>query len=252
MATVAEGELRVVNPATLELVGTVPATAPESVQEVVAESRLAQERWGRTTHAERRELLVAVAELLLDRTEEIVDTIVSETAKPRVEAYTSDLFPALDLLVWHASNAERVLAPEPVRYRQLHLRHKRGWLLYEPLGVVAVISPWNLPFAIPLTQAAAAIAAGNSVVVKPSELTPLSGEWVERAFVEAGAPAGLVRVVQGDGRIGEALVRSRGLGKVIFTRSAPAGRVVAATARADPVPVVLELRGQDPMVLLRR
>src|SRR4051812_22196255 len=107
MTTVAEGELRVVNPATLEVVATVPTTRREAVQELVAEARLAQEPWGRTSLDERRELLIAVAELLLDRADEIADVVVSETAKPRVEAYTSDLFPALDTLVWLASNARR-------------------------------------------------------------------------------------------------------------------------------------------------
>jgi succinate-semialdehyde dehydrogenase/glutarate-semialdehyde dehydrogenase len=250
MATVAERELRVVNPASLEVVATVPATAPESVQEVVAEARLAQEAWARTSHAERGELLAAVSELVLDHADEIADTVVAETAKPRVEAYTSDLFPAVDTVVWLASAARHTLAPEPVRYSQLLLRHKRAWFVYEPLGVIGVVAPWNLPFAIPFTQAAAAVVAGNAVVLKPSELTPLSGAWIERLFAQAGAPPGLVRVVQGDGAVGDALVRARGIAKVLFTGSADVGRRVAAAAGANLVPVVLELGGKDPMLVL--
>ena len=250
MATVAERELRVVNPASLEVVATVPTTRPESVQEVVAEARLAQETWARTSRSERSELLAAVAELVLDHADAIADAVVAETAKPRVEAYSSDLFPAVDSLVWLASTAGGVLAPEPVRYSQPALRHKRAWFVYEPLGVVGVVAPWNLPFAIPLTQAAAAVAAGNAVVLKPSELTPLSGARIEQLFVEAGAPPGLVRVVQGDAAVGEALVRARGIAKVLFTGSAEVGRRVAATAGASLVPVVLELGGKDPMLVL--
>src|SRR4051795_2060709 len=250
MAVAASRELRVVNPATLELVGMVPATEPAHVQEVVVEARLAQERFAEATLRDRRDLLLRVADLALERRDEIAATVMAETAKPRTEAYTTELFPALDALVFLAANLEKLLALERVRHPQLHLRHKRAQLVYEPLGVVGVIAPWNFPFAIPFTQAAFAVAAGNAVVVKPSELTPLSGALVERLFADAGAPAGLVRIAQGDGSVGEALVKARGLGKLLFTGSADVGRIVAAEAGARLVPVTLELGGKDPMLVL--
>jgi succinate-semialdehyde dehydrogenase/glutarate-semialdehyde dehydrogenase len=250
MAVAASRELRVVNPASLELVATVRATDPAAVQELVTEARLAQERWAEATLGDRRGLLVAVSELVLGRLDEIADTVVAETGKPRTEAYTTELFPALDALVWLARNAPKLLAPESVRSPQLHLRHKRGRLEYDALGAVAVIAPWNFPFAIPFTQTAFAVAAGNAVVLKPSELTPLSGALVAALFADAGAPAGLVRVAQGDAAVGEALVRARGLGKVLFTGSAEVGRLVAAEAGARLVPVTLELGGKDPMLVL--
>jgi acyl-CoA reductase-like NAD-dependent aldehyde dehydrogenase len=250
MAVAAEGELRVVNPATLEVVGSVPTVGPESVQELVAEARLAQERFGQVPLAERRALLVRVAELVLDRADEIADVIVAETAKPRVEAFTTELFTALDALTWLARNMPKLLAPERVGYPQLQLRHKRAQIHYEPIGVVGVIAPWNFPFAIPFTQVAYAVAAGNAVVLKPSELTPLSGALVEQLFVDAGAPSSLVRVAQGAGDVGAALVRAHGLGKVLFTGSAEVGRIVAAAAGERLVPVTLELGGKDPMVVL--
>src|SRR5438309_1248667 len=100
MAVAASGELRVVNPATLELVGTVAASDPAAVQELVSEAKLAQEAWGEAPLAEHRALLVRVAEDVLQRADEIADTVVSETAKPRVEAFTTELYPALDALVW--------------------------------------------------------------------------------------------------------------------------------------------------------
>ena len=202
-------ELRPVNPATLEPVGTVPVSTPEEVAEAVADARLTAARWAQSSFAERRALLGAVAAAVLDHADEIAATVTAETGKPLVESYTAELFVALDNLVWAASSVGRVLRPERVRYPQPHLRHKRGWLLYEPLGVVGVISPWNFPFGIPFTQAAFAVAAGNAAVVKPSELTPLSGAWAERLF-----PNGLVRVVQGGGKVGEALVRAPGTAKV--------------------------------------
>ncbi|MDQ2910659.1 MAG: aldehyde dehydrogenase family protein [Actinomycetota bacterium] len=242
-------ELRSVNPATLEPVGAVEVSPPEEVAEVVAEARLAAERWAQSSFGERRALLGRVAAELLDAADELASTVTAETGKPLVESYTAELFVALDNLVWAASNAGRVLRPERVRYPQPHLRHKRGRLLYEPLGVIGVISPWNFPFGIPLTQAAFAVAAGNAVVVKPSELTPLSGAWVERVFRAAGAPVGLVRVVQGGGETGESLVRAPGVAKVVFTGSGAIGRLVAAAAGERLRPVTLELGGKDPMLV---
>ena len=247
MAVAASGELHVVNPATLEPVGSVATTDPTAVQELVTEAKLAQEPWGDSSLADRRALLVEVADVLLDRADGIADTVVAETGKPRVEAFTTELFPAVDALVWLAKNAPKLLAPERVGYPQLHLKHKRATLRYEPIGVVGVISPWNFPFAIPFTQVAYALAAGNAVVLKPSELTPLSGALVAELFASAGAP---VRVAQGGGNVGEALVRARGLGKVVFTGSAEVGRLVAASAGERLVPVTLELGGKDPMVVL--
>jgi acyl-CoA reductase-like NAD-dependent aldehyde dehydrogenase len=247
MAVAATGELRVVNPATLELVGTVTTTDPSAVQEVVTEAKLAQEAWGDVPLAERRALLLRVAATVLERADEIADTVVAETGKPRVEAFTTELFPALDALVWLAKQAPKLLAPERIGFPQLHLKHKRAALHYEPIGVVGVIAPWNFPFAIPFTQIAYALAAGNAVVLKPSELTPLSGALAAQVFAEAGAP---VRVAQGDGAVGEALVKARGLGKLLFTGSAEVGRLVAASAGSRLVPVTLELGGKDPMIVL--
>src|SRR3989440_1420524 len=215
------GELSSYNPATLECVGSVRATEPEEIAELVAEARLAQERWARESLAARRRLLVGVARVLLDRMDEIAATVTAETGKPLTESLASELLVAVENLRFLAANLEDVLAPERLRFSQPYLWHKRGWLGYEPQGVVAGVSPWNFPFAIPLTQAATAIVAGNAVVVKPAELTPLSGAWVDRAFREAGAPPGLVRVTQGIGEtVGEALVRARGGSKGGLTGSA--------------------------------
>jgi succinate-semialdehyde dehydrogenase/glutarate-semialdehyde dehydrogenase len=242
-------ELRSVNPATLEELGTVALSPPEEVAEAVVEARLVGERWAQSSFAERRALLGAVAQETLARADLLAATVTAESGKPLVESYTAELFVALDNLVWAGSNAPRVLRPERLRFPQPHLRHKRGWLLYEPMGVIAVIPPWNFPLGIPLTQAAFAVAAGNAVVLKPSELTPLSGAWVERLFREAGAPEGLVRVVQGRGETGEALVKARGVAKVVFTGSGEVGRKVAAAAGERLRPVTLELGGKDPMVV---
>ncbi len=247
---VAARELRSVDPATLELVGTVPATPAEDVGEVVSATGQVQARWAETPLERRGKMLRALAEATRTRADEVAATVTRETGKPIVESFTTELYPAVENAAWLAANAPRTLRSERLPRPQLLLKHKRGRLVYEPLGVVGVLAPWNFPFSIPFTQAAAAVAAGNGVVIKPSEWTPLCGSWVERLFAEAGFPPGLVRVVQGEGpTVGAALVGAAGVDKLVFTGSAEIGREVAAASGERLRPVTLELGGKDPMVV---
>ena len=249
---VVEGELRSLNPATLGMVGSVRATDPGELDGIFARAREAQARWAETSLDERRRLVLDTARVLLDRMDEVAALVTAETGKPLVESYTAELLVSVENARWVAANAPRVLRVERAPFPQLYLKHKRGYLVYEPLGAVAVISPWNFPLAIPFTQAVAAVAAGNAVVVKPSELTPLSGAWAARAFAEAGAPEGLVQTVQGSGdEGGDALVRAPGIAKVFFTGSSRVGRQVGVACAELLRPVTLELGGKDPMLVLR-
>jgi len=247
---VASRELVSVDPATLEPLGRVPVTAPEELAEVVAEARLAQAVFGREPLESRSRLLERVVHVLVENADELARTISAESGKPLAEAYAHELVVSADACSWHAANAGRVLADERLGFPQLVLRQKRGVIRYEPLGVVGIVTPWNFPLAIPLRQAAAAVAAGNAAIVKPSELTPLTGAWVEEVFRRAGAPPGLVRVVQGAGDVGEALVRHRAVAGVVFTGSGEVGRAVALAAAERLCPVVLELGGKDAMLVL--
>jgi succinate-semialdehyde dehydrogenase/glutarate-semialdehyde dehydrogenase len=243
--------LRPADPATLEPLPPVPVTPPERLDGVVAAGRDAQAAWAGRPAGDRALLLRRVSRELLAAADEIAATIVSETGKPVAEAYTSELFVCLDHCAWLARHAARVLRTERLGLRQPHLLHKRAWLRYEPLGVVAVVSPWNFPLGVPFTQVATAVAAGDAVVVKPSELTPATGAWLEELFHRAGAPHGLVQVVQGSGpELGRALVAHHGVSGVVFTGSSAVGREVGQQAAARLVPAVLELGGKDPMLVL--
>jgi succinate-semialdehyde dehydrogenase/glutarate-semialdehyde dehydrogenase len=250
MSAVAARELRIVNPATLEEVGAVSVTEASAVQELVAEAALAQEGWGATRPADRARMLGRLRGVVLRRAPEIAETVRAETGKPLLEAYASELYPALDALQWLERRSARVLARERVRIAQPHLLHKRGWLLYEPVGVVAAVTPWNFPFAITMSQVAYALSAGNAVVLKPSELAPLSASLVADLLDEAGAPSGVLRIAQGGPDVGAALVRAHGVGKIVFTGSPDVGREVAVQAGDRLVPVTLELGGKDPMLVL--
>ena len=151
---------------------------------------MAQEAFAREPLEARSAVLERVAHALVEDADAITRTIVSEAGKPLAEAYAHELVVGADACRWLAANLGRVLREERLGFPQLVLRQKRGWIRYEPLGVVGIVTPWNFPLAIPLREVAAAVAAGNAAVLKPSELTPLTGAWVEELFRRAGAPAG--------------------------------------------------------------
>src|SRR5262245_38932594 len=150
MATTIAPDLLVsTNPATRERVGAVPRTQPHELPTLVAAARAAQAQWAVCGDAERAHVLREAVHVIRRRADEIVETIVAETAKPRTEAIANELFAAADQAHWLAKNAPSVLAEERVTFSQLHLKAKRGRLIYEPRGVVGAITPWNVPFAIP-------------------------------------------------------------------------------------------------------
>lgn len=219
------------------------------VARAVDEASHAAAEWRTASLEHRARVLREAVRVVLRRTDEIAATVSAETGKPRTEALSHDLFPALDHAAWLARNIGKALRARRIRYSQPHLLQKKAWETYEPYGLVAVISPWNVPFAIPFTSVATAIAAGNAVVLKPSELTPASAEWVRRVLEEAGAPRGLVSIAHGEAAVGEELVAQPEVAKVFFTGSVAVGRRVAAAAGARGCPVVLELGGKDAFLV---
>src|SRR5205085_6656326 len=145
-----------------------------------------------------------------------------EQGKPRVEGYTMELLPTIDALHWIAAQGPEILGPERIRTPQPFLWSKRASFVYEPLGVVGVIAPWNYPWTIPLGEVAMALMAGNGVVLKPASLTCLIGQRIEEVFARAGIPEGLLRTVHGGGSVGQALAESR-VAKVFFYGSVGVG-----------------------------
>jgi succinate-semialdehyde dehydrogenase/glutarate-semialdehyde dehydrogenase len=129
------------------------------------------------------------------------------------------------------------------------MKTKRGYLLREAYGVIGIVSPWNYPFSTPASETLAALVAGNTVVLKPSELTPLTALKLGELLHEAGAPRDVFQVVVGDGVTGVALVNAP-LDKIIFTGSVATGKRIAQAAAPRLLPVVLELGGKDPMLVL--
>ncbi|HEU5337184.1 MAG TPA: aldehyde dehydrogenase family protein, partial [Terriglobales bacterium] len=175
--------------------------------------------------------------------------ITSESGKPYVEALLTEVLVVLDTAQFLIANASRLLRDERIGHANLVMKAKRGWLRHEPYGVVGIISPWNYPFAIPATEALAALVAGNAVIIKPSEFTTLSALELQTLLRAAGLKEDLLQVLPGAGASGAALVNSQ-IDKLIFTGSVASGKRVAQAAAARLLPVVLELGGKDAMLVL--
>ncbi len=244
----ATATLESVSPSTGAVVGAVPTTAPNQVQPVVESVARVQPFWAQLTLADRARYMERAAQVVIDESDQIRDLIASEQGKPRNEAFSMEILPTIDALRWIAGEGQRILADEKIPMSQLFLKTKRSAFVYEPLGVVAVIAPWNYPWSIPFGEVALALMAGNGVVLKPASLTPLIGERIVRVFERAGVPAGLVRAIHGPGT-GSALVKSS-VAKVFFTGSVETGRGVGEECARQLKGSVLELGGKDPMIVL--
>jgi acyl-CoA reductase-like NAD-dependent aldehyde dehydrogenase len=243
------GTIPSIDPATGEVLGYFEKTPAELLPAIIARARTAQAAWSKTAISDRAGRLKILRERVLASRELLTDAVIRESGKPRSEALFADIFVALDTAQYFSANSERLLRAESVPHHSLAAKAKSGRLTYEPLGVVAIISSWNYPLAIPISQIIPALAAGNAVVCKTSDFTPHCGALLEGLFSSADFPAGLVTVVQGGGEIGQALIDA-GPDKVLFTGSVETGRRVAEACARRLIPTVLELGGKDAMVVL--
>jgi succinate-semialdehyde dehydrogenase/glutarate-semialdehyde dehydrogenase len=239
-------EIISINPATRQEMGRFPVASTADVNAAVERARLGAPAWAALSYRNRSRYILKIRRELYNRKDEIIDTISRETGKPQFEALANEVFPIADLMSHYAASAERILGDE--RFTLAVFRNKRSMIAYEPLGVVGIISPWNFPFSIPMGEIVMALMAGNTVVFKPSEYTPVVGDLIKQLFASSGFPDGVLEVVQGDGSTGEALVESA-VDKIFFTGSVGTGKKIAESAAKRLLPVVLELGGKDPMIV---
>lgn len=239
--------IEVEDPASGRTIGAVPKlTAPE-LDELAARARAAQPGWQALGFAGRKRVLLRAQRWLADHRRRIVDTMVAETGKPSVEALT-EVFLAQESLIYWAKHAERLLADERIPGGSPLLFGRRVVVRYEPLGLVGVIEPWNAPFSLSVLDTTPALAAGNAVILKPSEITPFNAGLIAEAFAAAGMPDGVFQVAHGDGETGAALVDRADF--IFFTGSQATGRKIMERAGRSLTPVAAELGGNDAMVVL--
>jgi acyl-CoA reductase-like NAD-dependent aldehyde dehydrogenase len=241
--------ITLVNPATGEILGELECAEDAQMQAAVTRARAAQPVWSERGVKRRVAMLREFQAKLYAAKSDIAQAITRESGKPVSEALVTEVLVVLDAARFLIDNAWRLLRDEPVPHGSLAAKLKRGRLLREPHGVVGIISPWNYPFSIPATDALAALVAGNAVVLKPSELTPLVALQLAELLHQSGVPADIFQVVVGEGSTGAALLRSE-IDKLVFTGSVQTGKRIAAAAAERLLPVVLELGGKDPMIVL--
>ena len=246
---VALQEIVSTNPADGSVVGRFPVADPAQVFAVVECAHAAQPAWNQLGVRKRIQILRRFQRLLHAQKTQVAELISREAGKPAVEALLTEVLVVLDAVRFLRKYAYRALRPEVVPHGNPILKAKRGRLLREPYGVIAIISPWNYPFSIPATETLAALAAGNAVVLKPSEFTPAVAMELARLLHQAGVPEDVFQVVIGEGPAGAALLEAP-IDKVIFTGSVATGKRIAQAAAQRLLPVVLELGGKDPMIVL--
>jgi acyl-CoA reductase-like NAD-dependent aldehyde dehydrogenase len=238
-----------VNPATGEILREFQCASEAEVRAAVGRARAAQPAWNGLGLRKRIAVLRNFQRRLYEKKSEIATAITREAGKPYAEALVTEVLVVLDATRFLIENAYRLLGDEAVPHGNLATKLKSGQLIREPYGVVGIISPWNYPFSIPATETLAALVTGNTLVLKPSELTSLVALELQSLLHAAGVPQDVFQVVIGDGAAGSALAHSS-IEKLVFTGSVATGKRIAMMAAERLLPVVLELGGKDPMLVL--
>jgi len=237
------------NPATLEVLREFECAGEAVIREAVSRAQNAQAAWSRLGLRKRIFVLREFQRLLHGRQAQVARLITHEVGKPIAEAVATEILVVLDAVRFLVENSYQCLRDEQLPHGSVAMKAKTGQIVREPYGVIGIISPWNYPFSIPATEGLAALAAGNAVVLKPSEWSSLVALELASLLHQAGVPENVFQVFPGDGATGEALTKAP-IDKLIFTGSAATGRRIAQVAGSRLLPVVLELGGKDPMLVL--
>ncbi|WP_284382084.1 betaine-aldehyde dehydrogenase [Litoribrevibacter albus] len=233
----------VFNPATGEVIYAVEQADADLVDKAVQSAQSGFEQWSAMTGMERARILHKAVALLRERNDDLARIEVLDTGKPWQEASVVDVVTGADSIEFFAG-----LAPS-IEGNQQDLGGDFYYTRREPLGVCAGIGAWNYPLQIACWKSAPALATGNAMVFKPSEETPLGALKLAEIFIEAGVPAGVFNVVQGDHRVGEQLTGHQGIAKVSFTGEVGTGKKVMANAASNLKEVTMELGGKSPLIV---
>ena len=234
------------NPATSEVIATFGVFSEDDVARTVEQAHEAASWWAGLSWAERRTRLLAWKSYLTRYIGRLAELVHTETGKPLADAQLEILL-AIVHIDWAARNARKVLRPRRVRPGLVAI-NMAATLEYQPLGVVGVIGPWNYPVFTPMGSIVYALAAGNAVVFKPSELTPAVGEWLVSSFAEVVPEQPVLQLITGAGQTGEFLARSA-VSKIAFTGSAATAKKVMAACAEDLTPMVAECGGKDALLV---
>ncbi len=240
--------IAVENPATGETVATVPDMSAEQVAELAARGRAAQPEWEGYGFEGRSRVMLRAQKWVMDNAERIVETIVSETGKTYEDAELAEIGYAGNAFGFWAKYGPEYLADERIKSSQVLVKGKKLIHRYRPLGLIGVIGPWNYPLTNSFGDCIPALMAGNSVILKPSEITPLTSMLLAEGMRACGLPEHVLQIATGRGATGAALIEH--VDMIMFTGSTKTGRKVAEAAARRLIPASLELGGKDPMIVL--
>ncbi|WP_139491007.1 aldehyde dehydrogenase family protein [Brevibacillus dissolubilis] len=241
------GMIEILNPATGEVIGEVQEKTSEEITAAMKRAREAFPAWRDMPLEQRLGYVARVREYLVEHMETLAQKIVQDTGKVLLEAMMTEIFTTADFMKHYEKHAAGILAPKKVG-TPIVLFGRRSEIQYRPMGVVAVISPWNYPLQLAMVPAISALIAGNTVLLKPSEVTPLTGLIMEEILNAGGFPEGVVQVLHGGKEVGQTLVDAKP-DKIFFTGSVATGKKIMAQAAQHLIPVELELGGKDPMIV---
>ncbi len=241
--------LKSYSPNSKKLVGEINCTELAEVDKIVNSAKNAHAQWQAIGIEKRVDELKIIRNELFANYEDIAKLISDENGKPFAEAISSDIIPTLSVFDYYLANSKKYLRPQKVRIKMPVMFHKKSWIEYEPWGVVGIISPWNYPLLLPMGQIIPALIAGNCVVFKPSELTPLIGNRIEKLFHKSKSFGNIFNIVYGNADVGESLVKSN-IDKLFFTGSTNVGKIISRNAADKLLPTSLELGGKDPIIVL--
>jgi acyl-CoA reductase-like NAD-dependent aldehyde dehydrogenase len=247
----AQDKVKVENPATLEILGEVFLASSEDCRRAVEAAQIAYPAWRDISPREKHAVFLKAREILLGRSNEIARLIAREKGTPLAEALTIEVYTILETLHYYGRNQKKSQSPKKVRPHVPLFAHKKCRYLFQPLGPSLVISPWNFPFMIPFLDVISELAAGNTVVLRPSTSTPFTALAIGEIMVEAGVPAGAVNIVPCRVPQAEEMILNPAIQSIAFTGSVPIGKRILELASHNLTNVVLELGGKDPMIVLR-
>ncbi len=243
-------KLASINPATLEPVGEVFLATEEECRLALQAAAQALPAWRELPLGEKKNIFRRAKGILLRRSEEMAELVTREKGSPISEALNIDILTGLELLDYYSHNLDKVRARRKTRSHLPLFAHKKNAFVFQPLGVTLVITPWNFPFVIPFSDTLSCLAAGNTLVLRPSSVTPLTGLMIGEILLEAGLPAGVLNVVNSRSAQAEGMIVDPIVQTVLFTGSVGIGKRVMELASRNLTHVVLELGGKDPMIVL--
>lgn len=239
--------LQVTNPATGQAICDIKVTEASELPKYFERARFAQRDWAKLPLKKRIRILYLLRESMLNHIDELAHLISQENGKPVFEALANEILPSIHSLTYYCRLAPSVLRNEKIPSSMIFYRP--GYLNFWPMGVIGIISPWNYPLLLPFCEIIMALLAGNAVIFKPSEVTPLIALKLEELALASGLPTGLLQVIIGDGSLGSALIQNKP-DKLYFTGSVPTGIKIAQACAQYLIPVNLELGGKDPFIVL--